>query len=106
MRGKAILSVLLAAMPMTLNEAAIADAAFDQSSVCIIDRIPSDKPPPCKEGQLLLFSPNIWGNEKMPIVVATFLCDFRYPIIHNTAGVGCIFTGRRLRQLREEMETG
>ena len=33
----------------------------------------------------------------MPLSVAAAYCDFNHPVMHNNAGVICVFTEKRLR---------
>ena len=48
----------------------------------------------CKDGQVLSFQPQRWGNEQLPIIVSTYYCDFNYPIVQNKAGVTCVYKRR------------
>lgn len=52
----------------------------------------------CKDGDVLIFTPNIFGNEQMPVKIAGLVCDFQHPIVYNEGGVSCIFTSKRKAQ--------
>jgi hypothetical protein len=45
----------------------------------------------CTPGQKVLFLPNRWGNEQLPIMFAALNCDLRYSVISNNGGVSCIY---------------
>jgi len=45
----------------------------------------------CKEGQKIIYLPNQWGNEQLPIIFAGFNCDLRYTVVSNNGGVVCIY---------------
>lgn len=74
-------------------------AKVDQSSVCRFDS--NDTAKQCKERQLAFFQPDTFGNEQLPLVVAATYCDFDYPVIHNRAGVVCVFTSQRMKQVQK-----
>jgi hypothetical protein len=45
----------------------------------------------CKEGQKVVFLPNQWGNEQLPVYFAAMNCDLRYTVVSTKGGVVCIF---------------
>lgn len=49
----------------------------------------------CNNGDVLLYRPNIFGNEQLPLLIVAAFCDFGHPIVYNTGGVTCIFTDKR-----------
>lgn len=67
---------------------------IDQSSVCNYDNAETAKK--CKEGQLSFFQPSSFGNEQLPLLVASSYCDFNHPIMHTNGGVVCVFTSQRI----------
>jgi len=75
---------------------ATAERAIDQSSVCMFDSREAAKA--CRDGQLAMFNPSSWGDEQLPLIVAATSCDWNHPVIHNKAGVVCVFTSQRLKQ--------
>lgn len=46
---------------------------------------------PCKPGQKVMFLPNRYGNEQLPILFAAKVCDLRYSVVSNPGGVVCIY---------------
>lgn len=50
--------------------------------------------PNCKEGQILSYLPNRWGNEQLPILVSTYFCSLKHPIVQNNSGVVCVYERR------------
>jgi hypothetical protein len=66
---------------------------IDQSAVCNFDNDTSAQR--CKDGQLAFFQPATFGNEQLPLVVASAYCDFAHPIMHNRGGVLCVMTHQR-----------
>jgi len=45
----------------------------------------------CSSGQKVVFLPNRWGNEQLPIMFAALNCDLRYSVLSNNGGVTCIY---------------
>ena len=45
----------------------------------------------CSPGQKVVFLPNRWGNDQLPIMFAALNCDFRYSVASNNGGVSCIY---------------
>lgn len=45
----------------------------------------------CTPGQKVVFLPNRWGNEQLPIMFAALNCDLRYSIVSNNGGITCIY---------------
>ena len=52
----------------------------------------------CKPGQMAWFRPDQGKliSEEMALSVAAAYCDFNHPVMHNRAGVLCVFTDQRL----------
>ena len=46
----------------------------------------------CKPGQKVVFLPDSWGNEQLPILFAAVNCDHRFSIALTNGGVSCIYT--------------
>ena len=46
----------------------------------------------CKPGQKVVFLPDRWGNEQLPILFAAVNCDHRYSFALTNGGVSCIYT--------------
>jgi hypothetical protein len=45
----------------------------------------------CNPGQKLVFLPNSFGNEQLPIIFAAANCDHRYSIALTKGAVSCIY---------------
>lgn len=72
-------------------ETAQADAAApDQGRVCEVGdwRVASAG---CKPGQKIVFLPQSWGNEQLPVLFAALNCDLRYQVVATRGAVTCIF---------------
>jgi len=49
----------------------------------------------CKPGELMFFSPDVYGNESLPVTIIAAYCDTNRPVLFNKAGVVCTFTDKR-----------
>jgi hypothetical protein len=49
----------------------------------------------CKDGDILIFAPSIFGNEQLPVKVAGLVCNFEHPIVSSVGGLSCVFTTTR-----------
>lgn len=85
----------LLALLMVLPLTACLDKQVDQTALCTFTSDADARL--CKEGELAWFKPARWGNEQLPLSVAAAYCDFNHPVMHNNAGVICVFTEKRLR---------
>ncbi len=56
----------------------------------------------CKPGQKVLFLPNSWGNDQLPIIFAGINCDLRYSVAMNNGGVTCIYTPLTPKEKKEQ----
>lgn len=65
----------------------------DQSRICTFGDLTEAKR--CHSGELAFFSPEIYGNESLPITVIAAYCDTNAPVYFNKAGVVCTFTDKR-----------
>ena len=45
----------------------------------------------CTPGQKIIFAPDTFGNEQLPILFAAVNCDMRYAIALTNGGVACIY---------------
>lgn len=45
----------------------------------------------CKPGQKVIFLPNSWGNEQLPMLFVGVNCDLRYSVALTNGGVVCIY---------------
>lgn len=76
---------------LVVPEAAASPLAQDQICVTSDVRVESG----CQPGQRVVFMPNRWGNEQLPVMFAAMNCDLRYAIAMNNGGVTCVFLKAR-----------
>lgn len=72
----------------------------DKSELCLIEN-KDDDVSRCEDGQLLVFLPNSWGNDQLPIIVAALFCNFDYSVVYNNGGVVCKLNKKRWEKLVE-----
>lgn len=65
-----------------------------QDTLCSVSS-PDEAVAQCQEGDVLLYTPPMFGNEQLPVTIAGYMCDFNHPIVWNVGGVSCIFTTAR-----------
>lgn len=76
--------------PTSASEASGATA--DQSKVCEVTDWHHDVvKAACTPGQKVVFLPNSWGNEQLPVIFAAVNCDLRFNVAMTVGGVACIF---------------
>ena len=75
--------------------ASIPDAgpALDQGDVCFVLNYPLGMSAlkTCKPGERVVFLPQQWGNQQLPIQFVSMACDLRYTIAMTNGGVVCIY---------------
>lgn len=69
------------------------DSNLNQEDLCVT--VSKNKATQCKAGQKVVFVPNSWGNEQLPIIFAAINCDMRYSVAMNNGGVTCIYVGEK-----------
>ncbi|WP_027897066.1 hypothetical protein [Zestomonas thermotolerans] len=88
--------LLLSAAVVTLSACTDEETEQVESSLCIYNTDPQAER--CKPGQMAWFRPD--GNqqitEQTALSVAAVYCDFNHQVMHNRAGVLCVFTDKRL----------
>ncbi|MDM8349220.1 hypothetical protein P8H27_09950 [Pseudomonas sp. sp1636] len=69
---------------------------IEQAGLCTYNTDPQAER--CKPGQMAWFRPNQGTliSEEMALSVAAAYCDFNHQVMHNRAGVLCVFTDQRL----------
>jgi hypothetical protein len=72
----------------------------DKPELCVIKNVDDDVSK-CEDGQLLVFLPNSWGNDQLPIEVAALYCDFDHSVVYNNGGVVCKLDKKRWEKLVE-----
>ena len=75
----------------------------DKPVLCIIKNVDDDVSQ-CEDGQLLVFLPNSWGNDQLPIEVAALYCDFDHSIVYNNGGVVCKLDKKRWEKFVEAVK--
>ena len=90
------LILLLIAVSIGYNAQALAWGSKDdfQKNVCHVSDL-EGAAKKCKNGNVLLFRPQMWGSEQLPIVISAAFCSYESPIVYNASGVSCIFTDLR-----------
>ena len=99
MRRSNLLAVALAASLLTACDSpsptgsSLASAmAIDQSKVCEVTDWHHDVvKTACTPGQKVVFLPNSWGNEQLPVIFAAVNCDLRFNVAMTVGGVTCVF---------------
>lgn len=56
----------------------------------------------CKPGQKIVYLPNTFGNEQLPVIFAAVNCDMRYSIALTRGGVACIYAPSKIPDPADE----
>lgn len=73
---------------------AMSSSTPDQTHVCQVSFWHNDGvAASCQVGQKVVFLPDNWGNEQLPILFAASNCDLRYSVALTNGAVTCIFAG-------------
>jgi hypothetical protein len=65
---------------------------IDQASLCQVSDISAlFGPLPCEPGQKVVFLPDMFGNQQIPVIFAAKHCDLRYSVALTVGGVSCIY---------------
>lgn len=65
---------------------------IDQDSLCEVKEWQLDTTTKqCKTGQKVVYLPNSWGNEQLPVIFAAVNCDLRYSVALTEGAVTCIY---------------
>lgn len=71
-----------------------AQVSLDQTHICQVNGWQKDvSEAKCTAGQKVVFLPESWGNEQLPILFAAVNCDLRYTVVLTNGGVACIYAG-------------
>lgn len=66
---------------------------INQVSLCEVNAWQNDVvKEACKPGQKVVFLPQSFGNEQIPVIFAAVNCDLRYSVALTNGGVTCIFS--------------
>lgn len=83
------------AAPAPSASAPVADtnSTLDQGDACFVFNYPVDISAlrTCKPGERVVFLPQAWGNEQLPIQFVSMACDLRYTVAMTNGGVVCIY---------------
>lgn len=72
--------------------APVKEASIDQANLCEVkDWMHGPVAESCNPGQKVVFLPNSWGNEQLPVIFAAVNCDMRYQVVMTNGGVTCIY---------------
>lgn len=72
--------------------AAPAQPAIDQANLCEVKAWQHDAvSQACKPGQKVVFAPDSWGNEQLPVFFAAVNCDMRFAVAMTKGAVSCIY---------------
>lgn len=64
----------------------------DQNELCEVASFRvQDVARACKPGQKVVFLPESWGNEQLPVIFAAVNCDLRYQVALTKGAVTCIY---------------
>ncbi|MDP3521290.1 MAG: hypothetical protein Q8S02_11780 [Hydrogenophaga sp.] len=73
--------------------AAPALPAIDQANLCEVKGWQHDVvAQSCKPGQKVIYLPDSWGNEQLPVIFAAVNCDMRYSVTITKGAVACIYS--------------
>lgn len=66
---------------------------LDQGDTCFVFSYPLGMSAlkTCKPGERVVFMPQQWGNEQLPIQFVSMACDLRYTVAMTNGGVVCIY---------------
>lgn len=89
--------LLLGASALSLSACFDSAQPIDQSGLCTFSTDPQAER--CTPGQMAWFRPEQGQliSEQMALSVAAAYCDFNHQVMHNRAGVLCVFTDQRLQ---------
>ena len=73
---------------------------IDQSNVCLADGL-DNLGENCKEDDILIFTPTVYGNEQLPLIVVAVACNLNHQVLMNNSGVVCTFTSKRAEKLAD-----
>jgi hypothetical protein len=69
------------------------DVSINQANVCEAGDSRRDVvASACKPGQKVVFLPQAWGNEQLPVLFAAINCDLRFSVVLTKGAVTCIYS--------------
>ena len=82
------------------SPAAVETSPLAQAELCVTSEVRLESG--CKPGQRVVFMPERFGNEQLPVMFASMNCDLRYAVAMTNGGVTCIFMKARAPQAPSE----
>lgn len=82
-----------ASTPVATAPVAEPGPTLDQGDVCFVLDYPLGMSAlkTCKPGERVVFLPQQWGNEQLPLQFVSMACDLRYTVAMTNGGVVCIY---------------
>lgn len=78
----------------SVSSSPVVTTAIDQGHICEVHTWQKDATErTCKTGQKVVFLPQSWGSEQLPIMFTAVNCDLRYAVALTNGGVACIYAG-------------
>jgi hypothetical protein len=74
--------------------------ALAQAELCVTTEVRVESG--CNPGQRVVFMPERFGNEQLPVMFASMNCDLRYAVAMTNGGVTCVFMKARRPQRADE----
>lgn len=82
------------------------EASIDQANLCEVSDWQHDAVAnACKPGQKVVFLPQSFGNEQLPIIFAAVNCDLRFNVALTKGAVTCIYNPITLTKPKEAPAT-
>ena len=78
-----------AGTPSAATAISPSNAPIDQANLCEVNHYGLASA--CKPGQKIVFLPQSFGNEQLPILFVAINCDLRYTVALTKGGVSCIY---------------
>lgn len=66
---------------------------------------PADVASQCEPGQKVVFLPNTFGNEQLPVIFTAANCDLRYTVALTNGGVTCIYGPITLQKTGQDTQS-
>lgn len=90
--GALVLSSIVLGACKQISSDASSVSAIDQANLCEVSVWRHDDvAKKCKPGQKVVFLPDTFGHEQLPIMFAAVNCDLRYSVALTTGAVTCIY---------------
>lgn len=85
-------ALLTGCAPQAKDNSVSAATSIDQANLCEVkDWRQNVVAESCKPGQKVVYLPDSWGNEQLPILFVAVNCDLRFSVSLTNGGVTCIY---------------